>query len=101
MPVSDTERLMAVARHLRAAGTAQDWEQLAQLDRLVASWAAQPPEALPAVAAVQTAWQEVAEAHAAARTACQEALHEAGTRLRDLQHHNEAHKAYAWQEQFS
>mgnify|MGYP002133401923 CR=1 FL=1 len=24
-----------------------------------------------------------------------------GVRLRDLQHHNEAHKAYAWQEQFS
>jgi hypothetical protein len=50
---------------------------------------------------MRVAWQELAAAHAAAHAACQQALHEAGVRLRDLQHHNEAHKAYAWQEQFS
>ena len=101
MPVSDRERLLALARQLQVVSAAQDWERLAQLDRLVADWASRPPALLPADADVRVAWQELATAHAAAHAACKQALHEAGLRLRDLQHHNEAHQAYAWQEQFS
>lgn len=101
MPVSDRERLLALARQLQVVSAAQDWGRLAQLDRLVADWASRSPALLPADEDMRVAWQELAAAHAAAHAACQQALHEAGVRLRDLQHHNEAHKAYAWQEQFS
>lgn len=101
MPVSDATRLHALAHQLTTASTAQDWERLGQLDRLLAQWVALPPEVLPEEPAVQAAWQQLVEAHKQARKACQQALFEAGTRLSDLQNHNEAHKAYAWQEQFS
>ena len=101
MPVSDRERLLALARQLQVVSAAKDWECLAQLDRLAADWASRSPALLPADEDMRVAWQELAVAHAAVHEACKQALHEAGARLRDLQHHNEAHKAYAWQEQFS
>ena len=101
MPVSDLPRLQALAQQLAAAGADQDWERLAQLDRLTQQWAQQPPAALPDDAAVQAAWRQIVQAHGQARAACRLALAEAGARLRDLPHQNEAHKAYAWQEQFS
>ena len=101
MPVSDVARLHALAQQLVDAGSTQDWERVQQLDQLVVQWLATPSGGMPQDLKARAAWQQVAQAHAHARSACQVALNEAGTRLRDLHNQNEAHKAYAWQEQLS
>ena len=101
MPVSDIARLQALSQQLVHAGSTQDWERLGQLDQLASQWWEVPPVGVPADPVVYAAWQEVAYAHEHARRACQQALNEAGARLSDLHNQNEAHKAYAWQEQLS
>ena len=101
MPAFDAKRLEALAQQLQAAATAQDWVRLGQLDQLLSQWLAEEQAMPSADPAQQAAWHRVASAHGQARSACQQALQEAGARLRDLHNHNEAHKAYAWQEQLS
>lgn len=101
MPAFDAQRLEALAQQLLAAAAAQDWVRLGQLDLLLSQWLVVAQATPSADADQQEAWHRVAAAHALARSACQQALQEAGARLRDLHNHNEAHKAYAWQEQLS
>lgn len=98
MPASDVQRLQALTQHLRLASSSQDWARVELLDHMVSEWAAKLPEQVNVEA--RAAWQQLAIAHAEARQACVLALQESGMRLRDLQNQNEAHKAYAWQEQF-
>ena len=101
MPVSEILRLEALTEQLRHAAQQQDWERLAQLDALLAQWVHQVPQGAALDAEVRAAWQRLAQMHAHARDVCRGARDEAAARLRDLQCHNEANKAYAWQEQFS
>jgi hypothetical protein len=100
MPVSDVARLRALSQQISAAGKSQDWERLRQLDSLLAQWIELPPAVLPDDAEVHSVWRELMESHIQARKACQQSLQEVSAQLRGLQNQSEAHKAYAWQEQF-
>lgn len=98
MLVSDVQRLLALTQHLTAAASSQDWERVGQLDRMVSDLAANLPKHVSVEA--QSAWRQLAVVHSQVRQACELALQEISARLRDLQNQSEAHKAYAWQEQF-
>ena len=100
MPVSDVARLRALAQQISTARQSQDWERLRQLDSLLTQWLLLPPAELPDDMELHTVWRVVMESHAQARAACQQALQEVNAQLRGLQNQSEAHKAYAWQEQF-
>lgn len=98
MPVSNVQRLQALSQHLALATSSQDWGRLQELERMVADCLDKLPQQLSAEALV--AWQQLTAVHTQAHQACAAALQETGARLRDLQDQSEAHKAYAWQEQF-
>lgn len=93
MPSSEAHTLRVLAQQLFAAGSAQDWERLGQLDALVAQCLQQAPSQL-----LLAEWALVRQAHAQALTACKLARDQAHTELRNLQNSQEAQKAYAWQQ---
>lgn len=97
MPSFDVARYQSMAQQLIVAADAQDWVRLGQLDALVSRWIDAADRANLS-AAEQAAWQPVVHAHAHALQACECAKQEAAIQLQQLQHSQEAQKAYAWQE---
>jgi hypothetical protein len=97
MPSFDLGRYASMAQQLVAAADAQDWARVAQLDALVCRWV-NAADISNLSAPEQEAWMHIAHAHAHALQACQCAKQEAATQIQQLQHSQEAQKAYAWQE---
>lgn len=97
MPSFDIARSQSMAQQLRVAADAQDWTRLAQLDALVQRWIEAADMSQWSVAE-QDAWKHIAHAHAHALQICTCAKQDAALQLQQLQHSQEAQKAYAWQE---